>query len=55
MRRSSEKMESLFEETLDMTYGEIEALLDSLGPIDRDRLMERLIGSAADSPKEYLL
>jgi hypothetical protein len=55
MRRTENEIENLFENTLDMAHNEIEALLDSLGPIDQDRLMERLIGNAADFPKDNLL
>ena len=49
------EIEKLFEETLDKTDDEIEALLDSLGPIDHDMLIEILIGTAADFPLEHLL
>jgi hypothetical protein len=55
MRLTDDDIERMFDDTLEMSYNQIEALLDSLDPITHDRLMERIIGNEADYPRENLL
>lgn len=55
MGPTDDSIEELFESTLDMEYDQIEALLNELDPITYDRLMDRIIGSADEHPREDLL
>ena len=55
MEHRNDKIETLFETTLDMKYEAIEALLESLDPITSELLLDRLIGNADVYPSEDLL